>query len=97
MKPENLKKLNVWLNQNIKDGRGSHDITNPSYNSLYFEIFFDEIENDNPLHGDKFCEKLELKEGKKEDQDQIRERFMITWNAWVEMYRKLNALGKIKS
>lgn len=97
MKNENLKQLSTWLKESIKSGNLSHDIRNPTYQSLYFNVFFDEIQNGEPIPYDRFSERLtEYFEQDEANYKVVIESFMRTWNAWVALYRELNKRGILR-
>jgi len=99
MNKENIEKIGNLLKDVAKNNDFSFDIRNPSYNSSYFEVFFEEIkENGKPTHYDKFSDKL-AKFINIEDNNMKNaiENFQNVWNGWVELYRQLQKRNLIKA
>ncbi|ARG97099.1 hypothetical protein [Legionella micdadei] len=98
MDEQNLNKLADLLNICISSTSMGHDINNPTYTSLYFEIFFDEIsKNQTPPHGDSFIDKLILKIDMNKPKSQKKiEDFQTVWNSWTMLYREIVKRGFLK-
>lgn len=107
MKSENIEKIanNLCLSKNSTSSGSapSHKIDLPHYQSIYFSIFFDDINENNgsPTSADAFndalVERITNKGNKIDEFEQELEIFRKTWNDWVYLYRELAKKDLLKS
>ncbi|WP_115710786.1 hypothetical protein [Legionella sainthelensi] len=97
MDDQNLNKLASLLNICISSTSMGHDISNPTYTSLYFEIFFDEVSSNPPPHGDSFIDQLTPRIDMNNPNSLMKiENFQTVWNSWISLYREIAKRGLLK-
>ncbi len=97
MENRNLDRLAHWLT--LASQGNQHNINDPYYQPLYFEIFFNELDrNKTALNSETFTPHLIEKLQKHAIQEQIIKdqltNFQNTWNAWVDLYQELKKRSK---
>ncbi len=99
MKEKNIEKVARNINIAIENNGTCNSIKDPSYQSIYFEVFFDEVDNNAgmPLNTALFVEKLDsyLKNKESESYEAELEKFNTIWNSWTDFYKELKSKGRI--
>jgi hypothetical protein len=92
--------LNQWI-KSVNAGKSpSHSITDPSYQSLYLDIFFDDIDNDHgPSYFDSFLDQLtpKLVPSAEDFENVVGDQASLVWNSWVNLFNKIKQSGKLKT
>ena len=100
MSQEGLNKIVSLLKNVLSENHITNvmTISNRQYSSAYLNIFLDEAERNNDAIGyDDFSEELWIRLGKNvNDYPKKADDFMVTWEAWVDLYRYLKKNDKLK-